>query len=180
MQPRPEIQEILILEPDRMCAAVLARTAEQVFPDAQIQSEMDPSMAAAALADRTIDLFVVTVRSFDLDIITLLGVWADQPTRGTRVLVVTPNGNSAPLAAVRMLPISGIFDWGRGDLCELEFALRVVATGSNYWSRAVRKPVSATALREDSVTPWPNETPGTHDDGSMPPRFPQRSRPPRW
>lgn len=179
MSSSPHVQEILILEPDRLCAAVLANSVHTVFPDVILHCEADPNLAAVALAERQIDLFVATLRGFDLDIMTLLGVWADQKPRRTRVLVVTPNADSVPLAAVRALPISGIFHWNEGDLGELESALRIIASGSSYWSRPHHHPELTVRFGDSEAWTDGNRAASWGTSASLPPWL-RRLRAPRW
>lgn len=134
MPPKKEVRHILVLESDRVCAAQLTRTASSVFPQAHVQHETEPAAAAVYLAQQEVDFFIPVLRDFDLDLITLLGVWAEHDADRTRTLVVTPNSNSAAVAAARALPICGVFEIGAGDLREFEWACRVIAGGGAYWS----------------------------------------------
>jgi DNA-binding NarL/FixJ family response regulator len=129
MQSKTEVQEILVLEPDRLCGAIVAQTVSRLFPNARVHCETEPSVAAVLLAEHAIDLFIVALRGFDLDVITLLGVWADHDANYTRVLIVTPDVNSAALRTIERLPVMGVFDSSRGDLRDLEDACRAVASG---------------------------------------------------
>jgi DNA-binding NarL/FixJ family response regulator len=135
--PTRDVREILVLETDRLCGAVLVQAAKRVFPAAKLHSESEPAVAAVLLADHPIDLFIVAVRGFDLDIITLLGVWAEHDTKRTRVLVVTPNASSHAIVALRGLPIAGIFDSSWSDLKDLEFAMSAVGGGKPYFSDTI-------------------------------------------
>jgi hypothetical protein len=136
---KPEVHEILVLEPDRLRGAVIARTTSRLFPSARVYCESDPSVAAVLLAEHAIELFIVAVRGFDLDIVTLLGVWAEHNVGETRVLLMTPDPQSNVLTALRSLPINGVFDSSCSDLRELEFACVAVASGATYVSRSVRE-----------------------------------------
>lgn len=148
MSPKPDVQEVLILEPEPLCGAVIAQTAAAVFRRARVHRESDPSAAAIVMAQRQIEIFIVAMRGFDLDVLTLLGVWAVHDADRTRVLVVTPDANSAALMAIRTLPIAGVYDSRNSDLAELEFAFRAIARGSSYWSRSVRQRIKTMAGTE--------------------------------
>jgi DNA-binding NarL/FixJ family response regulator len=150
MAEKTELQHVLVLDPDRLCGAMIAQTARRVFPDADVDYESEPAVAAVRLAERPVDFLIVAVRGFDLDILTLLGVWAEHNVQHTRVLVVAPQANCSALLALQTLPINGIFDSTHGDLAELEVACRAIADGQAYWSSTVRarmeKPQAATKV----------------------------------
>lgn len=165
-------REVLILEPDRLCAAVITRCAGDALPKATIHCVSEPAEAAKLLAKGTIRLFIAGIRGFDLDILTLLGVWAEHEAANTRVLVVTPEVNSTAVVALKALPLSGIFDSGTNNLRELEFAIRIVATGGLYFAQpeaAHRVPIAARHVPEVISL-------GRYDD--MPMRRPGRGTPP--
>ncbi len=140
MQSNTDVQDVLVLEPDPLCGAMIAQTAGAVFPSARIHCETLPAEAAAVLAERQVSLFIVTLRRFDFDILTLLGVWAEHDTNCTRVLVITPDATSSAVAALQSLPIHGIVDLRQTDFQELERAFRTVAGGATYWSRSALAP----------------------------------------
>lgn len=121
-----------MLEPDRLCGAIVSQTVSRLYPQARVHCETEPSVAAVLLAERAIDLFIVALRGFDLDVITLLGVWADHDAHYTRVLVVTPHANCAALRTIEGLPILGVFDSSRGDLHDLETACVAVVNGCRF------------------------------------------------
>jgi DNA-binding NarL/FixJ family response regulator len=97
-------------------------------------------------------LFVVAVRGFDLDTVTLLGAWADHGSPQTRVLVMTPDVHCGAVTALRSLPITGVFDSSSSDLRELEFACRAVASGAKYWCPKVAE--------ASASNPAPRRSPG--------------------
>jgi DNA-binding NarL/FixJ family response regulator len=141
-----KVQHVLVLDPDRLCGAMITQTVRGVFPAARVQNESDPAVAAIRLAEGGINLLVVAVRTFDLDIITLLGVWAEHDVDHTRVLLIAPQGNSSAMLALQSLPIHGVFDSTHGDLRELEIACRLVGHGGRYFSETApaRKPAAPT------------------------------------
>ena len=132
-----QLQEILVLDPDRLRGAVVARSVSKTFPAARVYCESEPSVAASILAQHDIELFLVAVRGFDLDILTLLGVCATHNQGRTRVLVMTPEPHSTALDALRSLPITGVFDSRSSNLRELERACRLIANGFTYRSRSL-------------------------------------------
>ena len=134
---KTELQAILVLEPDRLRGAVVARAVSRMFSSARVYCESQPATAARILAEEDIDLLIVAIRGFDLDILTLLGVWAEHGVGSTRVLVMTSDMESAALSALRSLPITGVYDSRTGNLEELEFACRAVASGNTYWHRCI-------------------------------------------
>ncbi len=147
MSPKTDLKEILVLEPDRLRGAVVARAVSKTFPTARVYCESEPALAAKMLAERDVELFVVALRGFDLDILTLLGVWAEHAVGHTRVLVMTPDVHSTAVTALRSLPVTGVFDSSSSDLRELEFACRTVASGATYWcNRFVEPCVEAATL----------------------------------
>jgi DNA-binding NarL/FixJ family response regulator len=135
-----KVQYALVLDPDRLCGAMITQTVRGVFPAARVQNESDPAVAAVRLAEGGIDLLVVAVRTFDLDIITLLGVWAEHDVDRTRVLLIAPQANSSAVQALQSLPIHGVFDSTHGDLRELEIACRLVGHGGRYFSDSIAAP----------------------------------------
>lgn len=143
MSPKTLIREILVLESDRLCGAVISRTLRGTFPDARVHCKNDIATAAETLSRGDVDLFVVTIRGFDLDVLTLLGVWAEHQAERTRVLVITPNANSSAMAALRGLPISGVFDSSCRSMRDLEALCCAIANGQSvgveyaYGSHAV-------------------------------------------
>lgn len=147
-----EVREILVLETDRLRGAVVARTLSRVFPHARVYSEHLTTVAAKVLADNPIDLFVVAVRGFDLDVLTLLGVWAQHAEPQTRLLVMTPDVNSAAMKAIQTLPVAAVFDCSHANLRELEFACRAVASGKPYWCPATAVALES-AHKTDSIAP---------------------------
>ena len=165
MSPNSELQPILVLEPDRLRAAIVARAVSRVFAGARVYCESDTGVAAKILAEQDIGLFIVGLRGFDLDILTLLGVWAEQAAARTRVLIMTPHIASTAVMALRTLPITGIFDSSSGDLRELEFACRTVASGETYWCRpygdtnSEDNAIVATQVAEPPTPPRPASRP---------------------
>lgn len=139
MSSPSDIQQILVLDADRLCGAVLARTVSTIFPSARVYCESAPNVAASLLAEESIDFLVVSVRGFDLDVITLLSVWSEREAPRAPVLVVTPDAGSTAVVAVRTLPVGGIFDSSSSDLREFEAACHLVASGSVYLSPAALK-----------------------------------------
>ena len=136
MQSNTDVQHVLILEPDPLRGTMIAQSVRSALPSARVQLESVPGNAAAVLAENDVALFIVTLHGFDLDILTLLGVWAEHDVRRTRVLIVTPDANSSAIAALGSLPIHGIVDLRQADFQELERAFRLVLRGDNYRSRS--------------------------------------------
>lgn len=182
MPLKPDVQEILVLETDPLCAVVIAEYTSSVFPGARIHCESDPAVAAVVLADRPVDLFIVAVRGLDLDVITLLGVWAGHDVERTKVLVVTPQLTSASLKAVCTLPIAGLLDWSCAELAELQVALRRIANGSTYWSRSVVTQRTGQTLWEPANDAAPaasiDEPPAYRRVRVRRPKTPRRLKPP--
>jgi DNA-binding NarL/FixJ family response regulator len=135
MSQKLDLQEILVLETDVEQGAVVARLISRLFPAARVYCESTPTRAAAVLSEGTIDLFVVAVRGFDIDVLTLLGAWADHGSSCTRVVVMSPDLRSNAVAALRCLPIQGWVN-ATAAIEELEVACRSVAKGGTYSSLA--------------------------------------------
>jgi DNA-binding NarL/FixJ family response regulator len=179
-----KVQHALVLDPDRLCGAMITQTVRGVFPAACVQNESDPAIAAVRLADGGIDLLVVAVRTFDLDIITLLGVWAEHDADHTRVLLIAPQGNSSAMLALQSLPIHGIFDSTHGDLRELEIACRLVGRGGRYFSESAPAHKPGASALPNPITPHATTT---ADDRAMldlrvqmPTAQPQNTNIPFW
>jgi DNA-binding NarL/FixJ family response regulator len=175
---------VLVLDPDRLCGAMIVETVRRVFPGSRVDCESEPAAAAGFLAEGTFDLFVVAVRGFDLDIITLLGVWAEHDAERTRVLVVAPQPNCSAILALQTLPIHGVFDSSQGDLRELEVACRLVDRGGTYFSQTVRGQMERSARVRGAQLP---QAVTSGDDRAMidlrvhlPTPHPENSNIPKW
>lgn len=176
MQSKPVLQNVLILEPDPLRGAMIAQSAKAALPGASVHLESVPAEAAAILAEQDVALFIVTLHGFDLDILTLLGVWAEHAPRRTRVLVVTPDANSSAIMALGSLPIHGIVDLRQTDFQELERAFRVVLSGATYRSRsAMAKWPALEVIRCGSLVPSSIKV----DLPEVTRRFHRRFEPPR-
>lgn len=159
------INEILLLEPDGLCRTLLAESLGRTFPGARIHAEREPVKAAEILTDHGVDLFVVAVRGFDLDAITLLGVWAEHQSERVPVLVVTPDVDSTAMLALRDLPITGVLDSSCSDLREFVAACLAVSCGVRYRSRSAKTLAIANAAVAGEAEPLtfsqPTRTPPT-------------------
>jgi DNA-binding NarL/FixJ family response regulator len=165
MPPHRRINEILLLDPDGLCRALLAESLGRTFPGARIHAEREPAKAAEILTDHGVDLFVVAVRGFDLDAITLLGVWAEHQAERVPVLVVTPDVDSTAMLALRDLPITGVLDSSCSDLGEFATACAAVARRLSYRSRSAKPVATATVAAASEAEPLtfsqPPRTPPT-------------------
>lgn len=148
MTTKSDPQQVLILEPDRLRAATIYGALDAAFPSAVVRMTTDPQCAAAKLTESSTGLFVVAVRGFDLDVITLLTLVGERKPKTTTVLVVTNEVNVKLLRTLLHIPVGGVFDCFDGDIRELEFACRVVASGGSYWSRSVREILQQISLKD--------------------------------
>ena len=155
---------------------MLAESLGRTFRGATIHAEGNPAVAAEILTERGVGLFVVAVRGFDLDAITLLGVWAEHQSHCVPALVVTPDIDSTAMLALRALPIPGIFDSSCGDIREFEDACATVACGLPYRSRTARAVMAAKAvIRNEGKPGHLTVVQPTH----VPPKNPSSGRKPR-
>jgi DNA-binding NarL/FixJ family response regulator len=146
------VRTVLILKTDRLCADTLRQYALRLFPLATVKIVASIHRAAGALTSEPIDLLVTGVEaSADGDMLDFLSVCTSNTLRVERVLVVMTQCEDRVVAALRMLPIQGVFDSSTDPPEQLMAAMRLVATGNRYWSPSVMDRVQHHHLAPSSI-----------------------------
>lgn len=136
--PHPDVRTILIVKTDRLYAEALRQLALEVFPAANIRLAWSIGSAQAALAAEPVELLVTGIgASLDGDALDFLSLCMGQNSCAQRVLVVTTHRESHLLAALRALPIHGVFDSAVEQPEQFLTAIQTVAQGNHYWSRSI-------------------------------------------
>lgn len=130
------IRQITIFSADRLHAAILQRMAGAVFSGAEIQPLHLMADVLSGAHDKPPELLIAGVNLSGGDAIDLLTRFMASCS-GARVFVVTGLKEIRPLAALRALPIVGIFDPMTDTPAQFEFALREIVAGHGYWSASV-------------------------------------------
>jgi DNA-binding NarL/FixJ family response regulator len=133
-----EIRSVLILKADRLYADNLRQLVLTILPHATVKHTASIANAALALAKEPVDLLITGVGlSLDGDVLDLLSSHTGPRGRVRRVLVVTAHREGRALAALRTLPIDGVFDSAIESSEQFKAAVRVVISGKRYWSASV-------------------------------------------
>jgi DNA-binding NarL/FixJ family response regulator len=135
----PPPRSVLILKGDRIYAEVLRQYTLKVFPHTRVTTAFSLENARLALATGAIDVFVTCVgASLESDVLDLLAHHVGQARScSPRVLVVTVRREYRVLAALRALPVEGVFDSASEPPDQFMTALRVVASGRRFWSQSI-------------------------------------------
>jgi DNA-binding NarL/FixJ family response regulator len=135
MTPNPSVapQNILILKTGRLLSSVLDQVARQLFPDACVHVAASLRAGGAVLTTHPVDLLLTGVSFPDGDAFDLI----ERYSESRRVLVVTNHWEHRVLAALRILPIRGVFDPTSDGVDELGDAVQLVVEGGHYWSVSV-------------------------------------------
>lgn len=136
--PNPQIRSVLILKADRLYADVLRQLIIAVVPGAVVRHTASVANAAAIMSRQPQDLLVTGAgTSLEGDVLDLLSDCAGNHNRVRHVVVVTAHREERALAALRMLPIDGVFDSAIECSEQFKSALRIVLSGKRYWSTSV-------------------------------------------
>jgi DNA-binding NarL/FixJ family response regulator len=137
--PTPEPgPQVLILKADRLYAEALARRTAVALPAARLILAPTVADARAAIATGEVELFISGLGDAqEGDVLELIAQCSRQPAGGPRILVVAFRWEYRLLAALRTLPVDGVFD-AMGEAPEA-FGEAVAATvsGLRYWSPGV-------------------------------------------
>lgn len=135
--PAPGLQ-VLILKADRLYAEALRRRTADAVPTARVTIATSVPDARTTLTSGKADLFISGLGDAqEGDVLELIAHCARLRGRTTRILVVALRWEYRTLAALRTLPVDGVFD-ALGESPEA-FGAAVVATaqGARYWSPGV-------------------------------------------
>ncbi len=141
-----ELRSIVILKADRVYAQALRHLAAEVLPDSTIQIASSVAEATDLIQSRPVDLLLTGVESsIHGNVIDFLAVCAKRPALARRVFVLTTHRENRLLAALRSLPIHGLFDAANDNPDNFVPALRTVATGGRYWSPSATQRMARSA-----------------------------------
>lgn len=134
----PQIQSVLILKADRICADALGRVARRIFPSALVHIETSIAGARQVLESNPVELLVSGLgTSLGGDTLEFLAACAGPGGAATKVLVVTTHHEVRLLAGLRTLPVHGAFDSMSEPPEQMAVALQTVASGEYYWSQTI-------------------------------------------
>jgi DNA-binding NarL/FixJ family response regulator len=139
---------VLILKSSRLLGSVLREVVQDRFAAATIHVANTLAEGRLKLDEQPIDLLVTGVGFPDGD---ALEVIAQQGER-RRILVVTSHWEHRVLAALRVLPIRGVFDPSSEDAQQLDEALEAVAQNGHYWSLSVLDRLYAQSVPSTSIS----------------------------
>lgn len=140
MEPIPssDLRTLLIVKADRLYAEALRQLTLKVFPAAHVRLAWSIDSARAALAAEPVQLLVTGIgASLDGDALDFLALCTGANSNARRVLVVTTHHELHLLAALRNLPINGVFDSAVEQPEQFLTAIQTVAQGNHYWSRSI-------------------------------------------
>jgi DNA-binding NarL/FixJ family response regulator len=132
------LQQVLILKADRFYAEVLRHQAERVLSGAQVVVVTSVPAAERALATRPVDLFVTSLgEALEGDALDLIFRCTKPPALAHRILVVISRREYRTVAALRSLPINGVFDPAEEPPAAFTRAVQAVAAGTHFWSASI-------------------------------------------
>src|SRR4051812_43408333 len=104
----PQIQSVLILKSDRICADALGRVAKRIFPSAAVHIEISIAGARQVLEANPVELLVSGLgTSLGGDILEFLAGCAGPGGQVRKALVVTTHHEVRLLSGLRTLPVQG-------------------------------------------------------------------------
>lgn len=135
-QPAPPTSySVLILKSDRLYGERLREVTQSVLPGARVTLATSVPEAAKIIGRAPADLLLTGAETtIPGNVVDFLGECAGQAGGVRHVLVVTTHSEIRLLAALRTLPVQGLFDAANDDPLNFITALRTVAAGGRYWS----------------------------------------------
>ncbi len=131
-------QRVLILKADRLYAEILRQYAERVLPQARVVITSSAAAASRELAKHPVDLFVTGLgEALEGDTLDLIFRCTKPPSCARRVLVVTSRREYRTIAALRSLPVQGVFDSAEETPDAFMHAVQTVSAGARYWSASI-------------------------------------------
>ncbi len=129
---------VLILKGDRLYAEALRRGTLAALPAARVSLAATVTTARSVLADTAVDLLVSGLGEIEEgDVLDLIADCTRSPRRAARVLVVTVRCEYRALAALRTLPVDGVFDARDEAPDSFRRAVEAAAAGRRYWSPGI-------------------------------------------
>jgi DNA-binding NarL/FixJ family response regulator len=143
----PSAPRVLVLKADRLSADSLRHNIESVLHPADITVVTSVAAARKVLTAGKFDLFITGLGdALEGDPLLLIAQCKKPPLRARRVLVVTTRCDYRALAALRTLPVNGVFDAAEEAPEAFASALQTVAEGSPYWSSTILRKVRQLAV----------------------------------
>lgn len=141
--------QILILKADRLYAEFLRQHVGHAFPRVRTTIASSVAEARELLGRVAFDLFLTGVGEHTGgDALELVAQCKREPLRARRVVVLLDRHEYRVLAALRALPVDGVFDPAEDCAATLAAALPAVVRGSRYHS-----PGAAARLRQLAAAP---------------------------
>lgn len=131
----PRLNDVVILKADRLCADTLRQVIARMFPTARIRIVASVARVQRLLAQESTDLLLAGTEPLrDGDLLDYLSTFPEQHPPARHVLVVTTHLEDRVIAALRSLPVQGVFDSSCDPPDQLPAALRMTVGGTRYWS----------------------------------------------
>lgn len=141
--------QILILKTDRLYADMLRQHAVHAFAHSRPTIATSIAEARELLGRVAFDLFITGLgEQAGGDALDLVAQCKREPLRARRVVVLLDRHEYRVLAALRTLPVDGIFDPAEDSPAAFGAALPAIVRGSRYWS-----PGAAARLRQLAAAP---------------------------
>lgn len=136
--PRPPSLHTLILKADQLYAESLRRCVEEALPAGRVTIVGSVDAAAGVLARESVDLFITGLgEAVEGDALDLVARIKLKPVQAQRVLLLLVRHEYRALAALRTLPVDGVFDAAADTPAAFHAALQAVVEGSRYWSPGI-------------------------------------------
>lgn len=137
---------VLILKADRLYADILRHYTDQVLNPVEIAIARTVATARDHVATRPLDLLITGLGDpLEGDAIDLVAQCLRPPRRVRRIMVVTMRREYRVFAALRTLPVEGVFDTAEEPSSAFPGALRTIMDGTRYWSSSVIRHVQEVA-----------------------------------
>ncbi|MDO8543509.1 MAG: LuxR C-terminal-related transcriptional regulator [Opitutaceae bacterium] len=136
----PHRDSVVILKGDKLYAQTLRQLTLRLLPGSNVRIATSVARASTLVRTRRADLLVAgTESSINGNVVDFLAVCSKPPAPARRILVLTTHGETRLLAALRSLPIDGLFDAANDNPDNFGVALRAVAAGGHYWSPTLKR-----------------------------------------
>lgn len=137
---------VLILKADRLYAEILRQHAEQVLGRAEVIIVRTVADARNLIGSEPVDLFITGLGDpLEGDAIDLVAQCLQPPRRIRRILVVTTRREYRVFAALRTLPVEGVFDTAEEPSSAFPGVVQAIMEGGRYWSSSVIRQVQEVA-----------------------------------
>lgn len=137
--PPPQIpRSLLILKADQIYADALRQIAIAVLPGTQVRIASHVAEARRSLQQEPAQFVLSGLgSSSEGDGLDFLWWCIGQSPRIETLMAIVSEGESREFAALRSLPVQGVFDAVTENPRQLPLALHTVGTGGRYWSPSV-------------------------------------------